>query len=177
MLRKAVGYEPGKAKKIDVLSLGQINEPSQLTCEMGRLRWRSCPSPHKGTEVALEVSAGVLHLLRPSQHQVRENEQPFELRHRTRYFRAGTRHPCSRRQFRQQRQLLIPLLDRTNPREEQGRSRGCLKKRFVKRPHSAPRWEQDGDPGKIERLRRTAARKRQLAGEDRPGEGGEERLS
>ena len=164
-----VRHQCGEAVERHVLGLDHVHQARELGGEMRRLR-RRVGARRRGVLAEVGGIAGIAaDGLRPALHQHGQHQAALDLAHRRRQVERVGAERAGAGEAGQQRQLLIARRDRPDLRQRHRAPAGSGEEGILHGAGRTPRRQQQGDVGKLERARRTAARCRQVAVQDRRG--------
>ncbi len=165
-----VRHQRGEAVERHVLGLDHVHQAGELGGEMRRLR-RRVGARRRGVLAEVGGIAGIAaDGLRPALHQHGQHQAALDLAHRRRQVERVGAERAGAGEAGQQRQILIARRDRPDLRQRHRAPAGSGEEGILHGARRTPRRQQQGDVGKLERARRTAARCRQVAAQDRRGD-------
>ena len=166
-----VRHQRGEAVERHVLGLDHVHQARELGGEMRRLR-RRVGARRRGVLAEVCGIAGIAaDGLRPALHQHRQDKAALDLAHRRRKVERVGAERAGAGEAGQQRQILIAGRDRPDLRQRHRAPAGSGEEGILHGAGRTSRRQQQRDVGKLQRARRTAARRRQVAVQDRRGNG------
>ncbi len=166
-----VRHQRGEAVERHVLGLDHVHQARELGGEMRRLR-RRVGARRRGVLAEVRGIAGIAaDGLRPALHQHRQDKAALDLAHRRRKVERVGAERAGAGEAGQQRQILIAGRDRPDLRQRHRAPARSGEEGILHGAGRTSRRQQQRDVGKLQRARRTAARRRQVAAQDRRGNG------